>query len=382
MPLQPNEVKTEHISTGAVTTPKIGDEQVTSAKIKDGAVTTEKLATGAVTTSKLAENAVTGSKIRDGVIRAGKIAPGAITTAKIGELQVTGSRIADRAITEEKIANSAVTGAKIANGSISQTKLSFTPPSVARPITPRIATDEIGDAQVTTDKIADAAVTVAELADSAVETAKLKDKAVTGAKIKDYDVGYTQIASNSINREKIINGEVLTEKIADNAVTAVKIAGGAVTPDKVDAVNTPSDGQLLSYEGATSRYKYVDPPTTAASKITLINPQTVFDETAMTDRSAPLDVSAVVPATAIGVLVELHQDGMVPGWAQPSAQVQHPLGGVALTCYITGDAVGTLPMYNDNAGIVPVYASQQIYLVINRVGVSTRVKLTVVGYVE
>jgi hypothetical protein len=39
-------------------------------------------------------------------------------------------------------------------------------------------------------------------------------------------------------------------------------------------------------------------------------------------------------------------------------------------------------MYHDNAGIVPVYSPQNIYLVINRVGVSTRVKVTVVGYME
>jgi hypothetical protein len=58
------------------------------------------------------------------------------------------------------------------------------------------------------------------------------------------------------------------------------------------------------------------------------------------------------------------------------------MGGIALTAYITGDAAGTHPHYADNAGIVPVYAPQQIYLVINRVGVSTRVKVTVVGYIE
>jgi hypothetical protein len=41
-----------------------------------------------------------------------------------------------------------------------------------------------------------------------------------------------------------------------------------------------------------------------------------------------------------------------------------------------------MPMYQDNAGIVPIWAAQQIYLVINRVGVSTRVKVTVTGYIE
>jgi hypothetical protein len=108
----------------------------------------------------------------------------------------------------------------------------------------------------------------------------------------------------------------------------------------------------------------------------------VFDETAITDYSAALNIAAVVPATAVGVLVELHQDGQVPGWAQPSTQIQHPSGGIALTCYITGNAAGNMPMYHDNAGIVPIWAAQQIYLVINRVGVSTRVKVTVTGYIE
>ena len=49
---------------------------------------------------------------------------------------------------------------------------------------------------------------------------------------------------------------------------------------------------------------------------------------------------------------------------------------------VTGDIAGTHPHYADNAGIVPVWVAQQIYLVINRVGVTTRVKVTVVGYIE
>lgn len=151
MPLQPNEVKTEHISNGAVTTPKIADEQVTSAKIKNSAVTTDKLATGAVTGSKLADNAVTGSKIRDGTVRSEKIASGAITQAKIGEQQVTGSRIKDGVITTEKIANNAVTTQKIANASVTPAKLSFTP--ITRPISPPVESAEIKDGAVTLTKL-------------------------------------------------------------------------------------------------------------------------------------------------------------------------------------------------------------------------------------
>jgi len=190
MSLLPNEVKTENIAAGAVTTPKIGDEQVTSAKLKNSAVTAEKLAPGAVTGSKIGDGQIYGSKLRDGAVRAEKIASGAVTTPKIGEQQVTSSRIKDGSISEEKIARNAVTTEKIANASVTPAKLSFTPPSVARPITPAVTTDEIGDAQVTPAKLSFVPlarplvppIAAAEIATDAVETAKIKDGAVTPAK--------------------------------------------------------------------------------------------------------------------------------------------------------------------------------------------------------
>jgi len=164
MPLQPNEVKTEHISTGAVTTPKIADEAVTTAKIKDSAIKTEKIATGAVTGSKIGAGQIYGSKLRDGAVRSEKIAAGAITTTKIGELQVTTSRLQDKSVTTDKLASGAVTTEKIANASVTPAKLSFTPPSIARPITPPVASSELEVRSVTTEKLADGAVTTPKLA--------------------------------------------------------------------------------------------------------------------------------------------------------------------------------------------------------------------------
>jgi len=163
MTLKPGEVKTEHIAPGAVTTPKIADEAVVAAKIKDGAVKTEKLATGAVSGSKIGEGQIYGSKLRDGAVRSEKIAAGAITTTKIGELQVTTSRLQDKSVTTEKLSTGAVTTEKIANASVTPAKLSFTPPSIARPITPPITSAELGVGSVESDKIKDGAVTPAKL---------------------------------------------------------------------------------------------------------------------------------------------------------------------------------------------------------------------------
>ncbi|MFA5795039.1 MAG: hypothetical protein WC980_08265, partial [Candidatus Brocadiia bacterium] len=264
-------------------------------------------------------------------VTSAKLQDGAVATEKLAGSAVTGPKIASGAVGSSQLASNAVTTEKIANGAITQAKLSFTPPSIARPITPGVAMDEIADGSVSAPKIVSGSITAAKLATDSVETAKIKAQAVTGAKIKDYDIGYTQIASNSINREKIINGEVLTEKIADgavteakiavgavsadrlagDAVTADKIAGNAVTPPKVDAVNVPADGQVLSYEIASSRFKYITPGGAGGMQLTLLPSQPmVFSENSMTDIDQLIDLSASIPVTAQAVIVEMQLNAM------------------------------------------------------------------------
>jgi hypothetical protein len=111
--------------------------------------------------------------LRDGAVRSEKIASGAVTSAKIGEAQVIGSRIKDNSITNEKIARNAVTTDKIVNGSVTPAKLSFTPPSAVRPITPPVTTDEIAGGAVSAEKLATNAVTTEKIANGAVTPEKL-----------------------------------------------------------------------------------------------------------------------------------------------------------------------------------------------------------------
>jgi hypothetical protein len=267
--------------------------------------------------------------------------------------------VADRSVGTADLVDGAVTNPKIASNAVTQSKL---------------AANSVGSSE-----LIDGAVTPRELSTDAVESAKIKDGAVTPSKLSFTPA--TRPLTPPLDTPEIGDGKITTAKIADRAVDWAKIALASINHELLYNIAPPTDGQMLSFDSATGKFKWIAPPT-GGSKLTLINPQTVFDETAVTDYSAPLSLATVVPATAVGVLVELHQDGMVPGWAQPSTQIQHPSGGIALTAYITGDAAGTHPHYADNAGIVPVYSPQNIYLVINRVGVSTRVKVTVTGYIE
>ena len=101
------------IATDAVTTTKIKDANVTTAKIAAGAVTTAKIADANVTADKLAKDSVTTAKIVDANVTTDKIADSAVTTAKINADAVTEAKIGTSAVTTTKIADDAVTDAKI-----------------------------------------------------------------------------------------------------------------------------------------------------------------------------------------------------------------------------------------------------------------------------
>jgi hypothetical protein len=176
MPLQPGEVKTEHIASAAVTTPKIANNSITGEKIATAQITVDKLSSGAVTAPKIATGAVTADKLPDGVVTTAKLQKGAVTGPKIGDLQVNTSKLRDKAVTTPKIADGAVTLAK----------LSFTPPAIARPIAPPLTSVELGTNSVETAKIKDGAVTPAKL--SFVPTARPLVPPVTTAEIGDGQV--------------------------------------------------------------------------------------------------------------------------------------------------------------------------------------------------
>ena len=91
------------IPDGSITTAKLADDSVTTAKLVDGSVTVAKLATDSVTTAKLV----------DGSVTAAKLATNSVTTVKIVDLNVTTSKIADGAITTAKLANANVTADKL-----------------------------------------------------------------------------------------------------------------------------------------------------------------------------------------------------------------------------------------------------------------------------
>jgi hypothetical protein len=86
----------------------IGSAKVLESMLKDDAVTTVKITDGNVTTAKLANDAVTTVKITDGNVTTAKLANDAVTTVKITDGNVTTAKLADANVTNAKIANATI----------------------------------------------------------------------------------------------------------------------------------------------------------------------------------------------------------------------------------------------------------------------------------
>jgi len=206
--LSVDSVSTTKIKDNAIKTAKIGDKQVTGDKIADRSISTAKIIDGAITGIKIAEGSITRDKISDGVlgrpltppVATVEIADASVTEAKLQNNSVTQDKIKDGEITNAKIASNTITAAKIAANAVGSSEIAanavgyseiasqslepkgiktisglpptpgqvpaydesqgnlwwfkwVTPGAAARPLTPPITTDEIGDGQVTPSKL-------------------------------------------------------------------------------------------------------------------------------------------------------------------------------------------------------------------------------------
>jgi hypothetical protein len=225
-----------------VPTAGIGDLQVSTGKLADGAVTTAKVtaldtaayADSSVTTAKIADGAVTGAKIANDTITATQVAPNAIgaselandavDTAAIVNLAVTEAKLADGAVVEAKLGDLAVTNAKIANTTIAYGKLNLADDSVpGGKLTDATVTGaKLAAGAVGTAAVADAAITAAKVADSAITTAKVADAAITTAKVDAAGLAAAAIATDAITTAKVLDGAITGAKMADDSATIVQ----------------------------------------------------------------------------------------------------------------------------------------------------------------
>ena len=131
------------------------------------------IADDGVVTGKIADDAVTGAKIADDTIHGGSLIDGTIATVKIGDSQVTGAKLSSNAVSTAKVADDAITQAKIADDAVGVSQLADGSVNTARLATGAVTASKVSSNAVTTAKIADDSVTTAKLADNAAGEGKV-----------------------------------------------------------------------------------------------------------------------------------------------------------------------------------------------------------------
>ena len=188
--------------------------------------------------------------------------------------------------------------------------MSFTPPSVARPITPAIVTSEIGDAQVTPAKLSFTPVTrplvppvaTDEIADASVTPAKLSFSVPVRPMVPP--LATDEIGAGAVGSSQLAVDSVTNEKIAANAITAGKIASGAVGPSEIQSGAVSTD-EIAN--GAVTAEK-LDPALSLGDTLTMFpTPQTVLDQGGITATTIPatVDLSGIIPVNTKGVIVSI-----------------------------------------------------------------------------
>lgn len=288
------------IPDGSITTAKLADNAVTSAKIKPSAVGTSQLAAGAVSGDIIQKNTIVASKLADGCVGAAAIADGAVTGDKIANAAVTVDKIADDSVNSDKIVDGAINVNKIAansvgngqilDGAVTSAKLApgldvsglfFILPEdtqfpytltegdkaklsaatililpTTRGLTPfqRSSKEEIWCSLKYTDTIWTATVSESSILAPVVysiydstsvkfnvaQTLTAAQKLQARTNIGAAEVGTAALAPLSVTTDKIADGAVTTDKLATSSVATEKLQDLCVTTPKIadQAVDT------------------------------------------------------------------------------------------------------------------------------------------------
>jgi trimeric autotransporter adhesin len=260
----------------------IADSGVTTARVADGAITSAKLGSGSVLTAAVGDAQITQGKLANDSVGAAQVIDGAIDTVAL----------ANSSVTNGKLSTDAVSSVKIQDGAITSSKLG----------TAAVQTSAVGDAQITGVKIANDAVDSQHIADGAINASSMFSSGV---------VNDTALASASVTSSKIGAGAVGTSALATSAVQEGNIQDGAVTSGKL-GITFAQEGFQISGT-STNSVTLAQSLSTNEAKAVLVfkNGLSLRNATALGDTASDEDEFNVSGATVTFGANLADQDGLM-----------------------------------------------------------------------
>lgn len=207
---------------------QVSDGGISSGKLANNSVTSAKIVDGTITGSDLAANSVTSSSILDGTISGDDLAANAVTS----------TNILDGTISSADLAANSVTTSHIVDGTIANADLG----------TNSVTTTNIVDGTIVSADIADGTITTADVLDGTINAVDLADGSITSAKILDATIVNADIANNAITSNQIVDGTIVTSDLAAGAASTVLTTNSSGVVSWIPQA-TFSDSQTLSLTG-------------------------------------------------------------------------------------------------------------------------------------
>ena len=219
-------------------------------------------------------NAITA----DDWVTTARIADGAVDTARLGADAVTGAKIADDAINSEHYTDGSIDTAHIADGQITVAKMATNSVDTNQYVDGSIETAHIGNSQITVAKMAADSVDSAQYVDGSIDTAHIADAQITAAKLSSSmgdcsQKGFTAIGldggdyigfNNNSSHSYFVNGaeEMRLEADGDLHVDGDVIAYSTTISDAtlkydINPVEFALD-KINQLKGVSYKYKHND----------------------------------------------------------------------------------------------------------------------------
>jgi hypothetical protein len=276
--------------TGTVVSTVLASNSVTTAKITDLNVTTAKIADSAITSAKIADLGIATGDIADLAITSGKIADGAVGTTKIDDLSVTEGKLAPNAVTSAKIADGTIVAGDLADGAVTSAKI----------LDGTIVNADINaSAAIDKTKISGTAITAADT--GTVTSTMILDGTIANADVSaTAAIAKTKLdLGGTITSADIVDGTIVASDIADGTITAAKLVTDPYARANHTGSQTASTISDFNTAVRTNRLDQMAAPTASVA----LNAQKltgVADPTSAQDASTKAYVDAQVNALVDG----------------------------------------------------------------------------------